>query len=1693
MAIFYACFALSMMVFVAPIITWAIFAVCSPQKTDVPAEQGWDLTAQDMGAYDTPEEAFAAASKDYRAYKKLARAIARRNHSAISRHGWMLFCSRLWWEKNMGAYPVLKSTTPVQPKLAIATKARWATLLFILAVCAVMGDEAGFLGLAAAVNPVDQLRAMLPKPGPKTCYREVVQVSVPEGAEVAEGTPYGFVQVELVARPEGLTGAARLASDLSADDLKKVVALDAEGNPRPIEDWEVSTMARDVLPIELADDEQAMSEERKAQLARVIARVAIRNKAIAYQGANSAALIRTHHTGGRLDGCQTALAALISALGGTEGCDTVNIQQYVLSVLNAAVMRKLAKPEEDIVFAAYDFSKPIGHLDLGAQKVQVFLSDAGTDGGGLFSASIGCTKNPQKLVSGQGRAVVINVSSDKSWAGGILKGMWHAAEIQAVRCQKTGKALIALKVELPSLGKKVFVPSGEADKAGTLYHSWKAVARDYEVKNLGLNDLNLFKAGAKQMPAYKAAEASNAPGAIHVFEDAVVRFHFIQTVKTTGAGDFEKLAASFQETVWTNDFTRVSNDMGDEIVRQISNVTDERHKEALEAFAASVQDRLGVESGTVVSNGKVLSESPNTVISRMASSGTTRKVKTGKVRGNKVLLAGMVLVADHFQPHLPNGDLDELLFHRPVAQKRTPQVVPFCLTTSVSLSYELLEILVTNLLAGRIDAPLGEVLSETHWGTAVYKDRTWRQFLEAIVSKHNERVGTAGYKGEVTYDLTESTSLEELKKRFLELYLSVSSVTSWNGVFFANPLDGRDRQEDHDGDSSAVDGDRYWVNLYAQAEKHWNKLPRVNVELPKGSKMSWRDLGLGQVLNQGGPKEVNVKGMYLFEAVPQVDAYDDEDRIVNILGVTMANPQGPVGLFSNVAADLFAHIHWEENSGDLKPATAGDEGIYKAWIIAAASVQLAIDWQKRAYKLFNIEDWRGVAELFIAKGADGITAEDLSKVTGGKHADLKTKSKIGRKMFLTLGANWCFNPELVYPWAKSIVGHKPCVWKQRKDGKFAPSVEITNMLDMGYNRDYDFYKVMTAAHGKDGWLKDANAPQEALDAWANSLYLAMMAKIAGNAPLEAWVKKVKAALPQALREVLILNQEIPEDSKAMAKMGPRLRGKTLLACLGFTPEQQKELAEGQGVLIEGGAVRADVLMILAACCAPTKRKQQYDMLPYQIILGWWVSEQVKYNATTALMELSEKVCNSLLDKYNQYATGSTSLMPRSPKVASTSGLPRDLPDEVKGVIKYFHKTGECAFNRLMALLAWQIESKWDDQKSWASVEPHVTDDMLAELLVEVDDDMAEAVIVYKAAMKRLFDLYRTAKLMGAMPTNKSINGRSLSVMRAGGSFEAWQLCREGSASHQSVYAHLGGATPGSFAADERKHNQLCYLDQTVTDVGALTFEWRQGRAILPSLGHVANMALIEDLWEHGFYVKSHSTLGKTNGYLAQDEYEFIWGAAAGRERPEHFLCVDENLEFYHDRLNPFDAMNIMRGIGAAPDTAHLTSKKNGLVPQAAWVSSCNKAGGDFFLDDTFVDFGQELNEILEERWGMIFTAPVALKKVFWTDLLKAEVARAVLPLFPQDISELEDPARRAEIAGLQRTAALDAIGRYSEFASTLGDDVYGEIITKLPTYGAQSYFILNKDQTLNQYKVYQLLTRLLVCKGRMRLWSTLGQ
>ena len=945
------------------------------------------------------------------------------------------------------------------------------------------------------------------------------------------------------------------------------------------------------------------------------------DKGLAIKTARSASIVNVWFQGYMLP-----LARIINSTCG----DLIDIQQYFFSCMNAAIEAGFCTGKDidlDVIkyplnagkgregnglkkfrLLAYNSSLPLGKTPCG--KYNVYLADAGSDGTTNFS----WTSDKMDDVQGQSRSILLKGTlgdgglkgdwvqgHDEDDAGGIIKGMHCGDEIRILKGTN-------------QLVKKAMYSSSDWD------------ALEFDERLPMVVDINMPKGKGKLIEAVKKSKESKEEGVGFCMDDYFCWSWFIRVLKE-GAEHSQKLATSFQETpFWQgvqDEYLKTNPAKLVDVLKEcIQGEQDPHIKILLERLCQ--QQGLSMEDFNL--NGlkgipyRAIKEDTTSKLLRLASSGTFRKKRVLKERANHRTPLHMVVVCDHGAESSlgdmdsrerrwieKNGQFDwdaltleeQLDVRDPVwkwfAHQRTPTLSPLSLTCSWGISH-------SNFLSFA-DAIRNE---EEDWETA---NGTWRKVLDdvsVIVSLHNK---TLKVKQHGTKDVSET--LESMKIRLVELGIALTDA-KLDSCFITSPLEGRDRNADHDGDDTACDPSLWWVGLYRQLEAHWDGMPRFVNELPKESKMQWGDARLNQLLPDEKGEMVsskNVKAMSLVEMLPSVE-YCTIDRLNTLFTVSMVETQGPTGLASNVAADMFARIKWESDGcGGIRP-TAETHDKFLLWIFFCLLVQICIDWQKRAYALKDIMCWRKLANGLLKQGGEGLTS--FVGLDMGGDLDLDSVVTINGKEKRQLGSNWCYSPAIIYAFSQQE-GHlkdSPCMWKGKRDGTWwAPKEKIqADLLTM--NRDTKFFNVALETHcPKSGWLAKYGGAMRYVNALNGVITKGGVSE--GQAALSKYVDN-------AFRHIQHATLEAGEDGN-LGKLGEVYRGNLFLTGMGFSKEAIKELACGKSASNYHSACEDYDYSLVDVLIAVAKGDSGTRPIPgLQIVLSW-------FSALNKLEEWEEKV------------------------------------------------------------------------------------------------------------------------------------------------------------------------------------------------------------------------------------------------------------------------------------------------------------------------------------------------------------------------------------------------------------------------------------------------------------------------------------
>ena len=892
---------------------------------------------------------------------------------------------------------------------------------------------------------------------------------------------------------------------------------------------------------------------------------------------------------------------LARAIGGLAN-DTVELVMYVLSLLNAKILGYMPGSRygevSEYKLVVCDLSKP---LFITPEGIHRYANTCGGDGNMFFS-----WLEEGEDLQGQVRGFVLNLLKK---FGMILKGT--------------------------AVGDRIWLtPDCKGFTSVWEPGCHKVVAAD----------LDMVKGKGKETSQYKAASSCQSPLAVpYLVEEGELYLWFIRVVKSAEEHRGE-LSTTFQETPFYpapvegeeglgGTYTKVDAEiLTANLVDRICKIDDTRKQlvdECLGSVGVCLDDfRLG--------NGEIpycaVLESVNGDLERAFSSGTFRKGQTLKAWGNQLTPCGVVLV-DHRQLAYRHYDEDQAsrernkigeadyfeskyykrgfgLFGRLVAHRRTPQLNPLSLTTSRAICHEDLKSLAKAILS-----------NSSEWLTY---DGFLLNTLQSIIEMmgwHNSRVQDKGYAesgsewGQVVIDA------EVFALRIVEWHFSLrhSKIESW---FVTAPQDGRDRNEDHDGDDSMCCPSRFWVEKYLELERFWRRMahPFVN-ELPKSTKMDWRAERVRQDLPDPDGNMVlatNIKGCSLQELFPSVE-WCIPARLKAISLVTLADPQGPTGLASNVAADLFARIRWvldpEERTNwrGERLIVPENKELFLLWVWYCLLVQICIDWQKRAYELPQLKYAFAVAEAVIDAGWKGLESFE-GILDRSKLADLDTTMSWATHEtdVRELGTNWCYNPSLIYSFAERTLGKAVCIWKWKR-GKLewmASRAEIEEDLrSMPANR----FRAVGLAVGQ--ILEDFGGAKDYVERIANSVKQ-------GTENNE-----LSSKIAQAFLVIETETLKAGEDGD-LEKVSASYRGGLFLRALGFDPDAQEALLADMPAksILTGDAEWSWAQLLAAAAHGAAGR----EVDAFEILVSFYVAQKEVTEGAKKLMTYGEELKEDFL-------------------------------------------------------------------------------------------------------------------------------------------------------------------------------------------------------------------------------------------------------------------------------------------------------------------------------------------------------------------------------------------------------------------------------------------------------------------------------
>lgn len=1008
-------------------------------------------------------------------------------------------------------------------------------------------------------------------------------------------------------RPSGMSGI-NIFDKWAADNEDLILSLFAKDKGLPEANYSPTRLypSDHLTPLETAS---RLNDAEKAAQDRNLAVMfsAVEDKEHGYSkaeaslplaGPNSKSIVRLFH-----DGVPTVLNRLLSVL-----CpDTISLVEYGMSFMNAKAKAFLPDSKDGrsnykVVIA--DLSKPLWvNREDGLNR---YASVAGGDGNTVFTWSQGA-----KDSQGQIRAFVAN----------LLK-------------------LIGILIKGVGVGDSVGLKGGK-------------LSGDADAEPILLVDLDMVKGAGKEHPAYIEAAIHDGEYAHPVVVDEKLYAWFIRVTKSAedhagqqsesfqGTGFYHAPLENVEGACGVYN-TVMADTMHTNLVNKICRIDDTR-----QALMDECLGLVGIDLDDYrMDNGEIpyraVLESVTSDLERVCSAGTFRKGQLLKVWGNQLTPAGVVVMdvdqmdyshldateAERLKLEFEAGDvpffeseyylLGYALFGRLVAHKRTPQLSPLGVSTSRALCKDDLMDLYGAMIGG-----------DDYWECSEGYTLSVYDTLVQLMSIHNFRVQDRRYdltKGPLKkWVQMESTDAEgnigPWATRICEWALSLidARITSF---FVAQPLDGRDRNEDHDGDDTVCCPSRFLVDKYSKLESFWMRLkyPFVN-ELPKSEKMNWRHPRLTQPLANPEGKmvdTVNVKGAHLSELFESIE-WCTAKRLEGVIRVTMSEAQGPTGMASNVAADLFARIRWMEDPegkrnrhGVLIVPTPDTHRIFIMWVFYCLLVQICIDWKKRAYRMARLMYGERIAKALIDAGWEGL--QNFEEVISEEEYATQD-TMYGEK--LELAENWCYNPSIIYTYAQDVLEIEVCLWKWKRGELTFPASSSRIMEELAKMPMTRFRAVGEAFHGPDGILVNFGKARE---------YVEMLATKVKSSTADNDLGKHITAAFSYLESVTMQ----AGDDNDLEKLSASYRGALFLQGLGFDREAQGKLLNGETVkstVMVGSETEWSYKDILIAS-AHGAAKREVDA--FQIVVSFYVSQKEISSEAKELISYGENLSNQFL-------------------------------------------------------------------------------------------------------------------------------------------------------------------------------------------------------------------------------------------------------------------------------------------------------------------------------------------------------------------------------------------------------------------------------------------------------------------------------
>ena len=699
----------------------------------------------------------------------------------------------------------------------------------------------------------------------------------------------------------------------------------------------------------------------------------------------------------------TAIGLLFESIG-----DVVDCTQYGVSMLGASqqglgFVDSEGNPEVDlhkagIAVVAWDFDKPIGKTVLpNGEEVDLYLPSQGSDG----------------------ELVVTQASPGIGLAG--------ASKMFQVRgvCLTPEKKVTILKGAMEAVNQLTWA-KGELWTPAKV--GWEKLTQKEKDTPVLVPDTNTaFKGAGKN--AYTHGQMITDP----VFAWSIVDW----ATGTEESRPLELTKMSFQLTLFFTKQALAKDHLWDEMA-----LTEEEISRVIKAAAELPEDWQDLQAVFKQAGAEIAPDQLAKLYSRqrekfveLMASGTRQKTRLLKVLANRLVPHG------HCQ-------LRSDMVHEGQAQLSTPRAAMSRMPAISPSSITAPHVITDDRLADFCDE--GWKVLDAKVPNQSDDSFTWGRWLQSIIDRHNHVVEVNGWKGAIS-------TKEEITRRLFRLHAE-TKFSCMDGVVRVNPIDGTLRNEDNDGDSSTCDTTPVVAQAYAAVEKHWDRFAnRFIIEMPKGDKRPWTDPSvLGDFGRLGLP--YHPKGCTPLVAFKPMDGLgaDAAGYARAVAEVVSTSPQGPVGMWSNIAADLFLRIRWVPTKDDKFTYAEECENLFYAWVFACVHCQFAIDWQKRVYALLSVERFKEVAKAFCGPSPSD-AYKDLVRKYGALGQESRTNfGKGGNGGEKELADNWCTAPEIPYAFAAWVAN----MGRDTQDAPAAGCWKFSSKKSHGW----DFRKVQAFAN-----------------------------------------------------------------------------------------------------------------------------------------------------------------------------------------------------------------------------------------------------------------------------------------------------------------------------------------------------------------------------------------------------------------------------------------------------------------------------------------------------------------------------------------------------------------------------------------------------------------------------------------------------